>query len=154
MKSHYFDIIVLGGGPAAAATALGMQRLGYSVGLVTQPRPFAALEGISQRVIEGLKGAGLESSLEGLPPESPRQVSWNGQTNAANYETLVDRTRFDRAIVNQLRSAGVAVYPGRAEAVTEKLDGWSVVCKVVATAFLGGRFLAESRGRSAAAAGM
>ena len=154
MNLKHFDIIILGGGPAAAATALGMLRLGYSVGLVTQPRPFAALEGISQRVIEGLKGAGLEASLEGLPPESPRQVSWNGQTNAANVETLVDRSCFDRAMVNHLQSTGVAVFQGRAEALTETVEGWTVSSNGVDNARLCGRFLVEARGRSAPATGI
>ena len=57
-------IIILGAGPAGGAVALGLIRLGYEVIVVGQPRPFDAVEGISERVVEGLKGAGFKRALE------------------------------------------------------------------------------------------
>ncbi|WP_286775909.1 FAD-dependent oxidoreductase, partial [Pseudomonas sp. UBA800] len=52
-------ILVLGAGPAGAATAIGLRRLGYPVTVVSDWRRFAAVEGVSQRVLEGLRHAGL-----------------------------------------------------------------------------------------------
>ena len=57
------SIVVLGAGPAGAAVALGLKRLGYSVSVVSEWRRFAALEGVSQRVLEALRGAGLNRAL-------------------------------------------------------------------------------------------
>lgn len=56
-------ILVLGAGPAGAATALGLRRLGYRVIVVSDWRRFAAVEGVSQRVLEGLRHAGLGGAL-------------------------------------------------------------------------------------------
>jgi 2-polyprenyl-6-methoxyphenol hydroxylase-like FAD-dependent oxidoreductase len=44
-------ILILGAGPAGAAVALGLRRLGYDVTLVSDWRRFAALEGVSVRLL-------------------------------------------------------------------------------------------------------
>ena len=64
-------LVILGAGPAGAATALGLRRLGYPVTLVSEWRRFAALEGVSLRVLEALRGAGLEQALT-APIKTPR----------------------------------------------------------------------------------
>lgn len=86
-------ILVLGAGPAGAAVALGLRRLGYAVALVSEWRRFPALEGVSLRVLEALRGAGLGRGLEAALPASQRQVAWNGQSHAQNVEYLLDRPR-------------------------------------------------------------
>lgn len=150
-----FDIVVLGGGPAGASAALGLSRLGYSVAVVAQPRTFAAMEGISQRVMDGLIGSGLGASLDGLPPQSPRQVSWNGETNAANVETLVERAGFDQKILAVLKNSAVDLFEARVSAVQETDAGWRVECTQDSGVFsVTAGFLVEARGRSAPASGI
>lgn len=81
-------ILVLGAGPAGAAVALGLRRLGYPVSLVSEWRRFKALEGVSVRVLEALRGAGLHHALMDATLPSQRQVIWNGQQHAQNVEFL------------------------------------------------------------------
>ncbi|MEG0247639.1 MAG: hypothetical protein RR726_34955, partial [Pseudomonas sp.] len=50
-------------GPAGAAVAIGLKRQGYSVRVVSEWRRFSAVEGISQRVLDGLRHAGLAQAL-------------------------------------------------------------------------------------------
>ena len=58
-----FPILILGAGPAGAAVALGLRRLGHPVTVISEWRRFAAVEGVSQRVLEGLRNAGLTAHL-------------------------------------------------------------------------------------------
>src|SRR5690606_10941454 len=100
-------IVVLGAGPAGAAVALGLRRLGYPVTLVSEWRRFAALEGVSTRVLDALRGAGLQRALVEAALPSQRQVSWNGEQHAQNIEFLLDRPAFDRGLREDLRFGGV-----------------------------------------------
>lgn len=144
------QIIVLGGGPAGGAAALGLVKLGYQVTLISEPRPFQAVEGISERVVEGLRAAGFEEALSCLPEPTPRSVTWQGEASAANTERLLERQRFDQGVLCDLRAAGVCCVDAR----ITKVDLGSVD-SVRVTA--GGElyqadFLVEARGRSAPAA--
>ncbi|QXH58766.1 flavin-dependent monooxygenase QhpG [Pseudomonas maumuensis] len=139
-------IVVLGAGPAGAATALGLRRLGYAVTVVSDWRRFAAIEGVSQRVLDGLRHAGLGAALAQATTSAARQVQWNGQQLRLNQECLLDRQRFDRALRDDLRRAGVEVIEGRVREVLRegghrvRLDDGQV---------LRGDFLVEARGRQA-----
>lgn len=139
-------IVVLGAGPAGAATALGLRRLGYPVTVVSDWRRFAALEGVSQRVLEGLRNAGLGGALAEAAMPATREVRWNGQHLQLNQESLLDRQCFDRALRLDLERAGVKVVEGRVREVTHKgvhcvgLDDGQV---------LHAEFLVEARGRQA-----
>ncbi|MEX5669212.1 FAD-dependent monooxygenase, partial [Pseudomonas neuropathica] len=82
-------ILILGAGPAGAAVARGLRRLGSPVTLVSEWRRSAALEGVSVRVLEALRGAGLNQALADATLPSQRQVAWNGQQHAQNIEYLV-----------------------------------------------------------------
>lgn len=139
-------IVVLGAGPAGAATAIGLRRLGYVVTVVSEWRRFAAVEGVSQRVLDGLRHAGLGGALRQATMPATRQVHWNGQQLQLNQEFLLDRQRFDRALRDDLQRAGVHVVEGRVrEVVPEgghriRLDDGQV---------LQADFLVEARGRQA-----
>ncbi|MGE8323043.1 MAG: NAD(P)/FAD-dependent oxidoreductase [Pseudomonas sp.] len=139
-------IVVLGAGPAGAATAIGLRRLGYPVTVVSEWRRFAAVEGVSQRVLEGLRHAGLGGALSQAAMSAARQVHWNGQHLQMNQEFLLDRQRFDRALRDDLQRAGVSVVEGRVREVAHegghriRLDDGQVL--------LAG-FLVEARGRQA-----
>lgn len=139
-------IVVLGAGPAGAATAIGLRRLGYSVAVVSEWRRFAAVEGVSQRVLEGLRHAGLGGALSQAAMPATRQVHWNGQHLQMNQEFLLDRQRFDRVLRDDLQRAGVSVVEGRVREVMHegghhvRMDDGQVLMA---------DFLVEARGRQA-----
>lgn len=140
------SILVLGAGPAGAATALGLRRLGYPVTVVSDWRRFAAVEGVSQRVLEGLRHAGLGAALAQATTPAERQVHWNGEQLRLNQEFLLDRQRFDLALRDDLHRAGVTLIEGRVREVRVeaghqvRLDDGQV---------LHADFLVEARGRQA-----
>ncbi|MGJ7551919.1 flavin-dependent monooxygenase QhpG [Pseudomonas alloputida] len=139
-------ILVLGAGPAGAATALGLRRLGYPVTVVSDWRRFAAVEGVSQRVLEGLRHAGLGGALAQAAVPATRQVRWNGQHLQLNQEFLLDRQRFDRALRDDLGRAGVTLVEGRVREVS-RAEGYQV--RLDDGQVLQGDFLVEARGRQA-----
>lgn len=100
-------IVVLGAGPAGAAVALGLRRLGHAVTVVGTPRAFDAIEGVSDRVVAGLRGVGIEAALAAIAEPSPRRATWAGATTALNNERLVDRAAFDRLLWQELQDHGV-----------------------------------------------
>ncbi|MDF0731768.1 tryptophan 7-halogenase [Pseudomonas entomophila] len=139
-------ILVLGAGPAGAATAIGLRRLGYPVTLVSDWRRFAAVEGVSQRVLDGLRHAGLGAALAEAAQPATRQVQWNGEHLRLNEEFLLDRQCFDRALRDDARAAGVTLIGGRVREVGRdqghcvRLDDGQA---------LHADFLVEARGRQA-----
>lgn len=147
-------IVILGAGPAGAAVALGLKRLGYQqLTVVAEKRPFQAMEGISERVIEGLKGAGFKHALEKLPEPSPRSVTWNGSSSAANTERLIDRSAFDQALMMDLAIQGIHVIQGRAGKVNSSDSGHKIEVESAGQKIdLDAGFLVEARGRAAPAA--
>lgn len=144
-------ILILGAGPAGAAVALGLRRLGYPVSVVSEWRRFPALEGVSLRVLEALRAAGLEHALADATLPSQRKVSWNGQQHAQNIEWLLDRPRFDRGLREDLQRAGVELIEGRVLAVQSSAAGHQV--QIEGHADIQADFLVESRGRQAPALG-
>lgn len=140
-------ILILGAGPAGAAVALGLRRLGHAVTVVSEWRRFAAVEGVSQRVLEGLRNAGLNHALEYAAPPSQRRVHWNGVESAQNIECLLDRPRFDAGLREDLKQAGVELIEARVLAVAEEGNGWRV--KLEGGREVQGAFLVEARGRQA-----
>jgi len=142
-------ILVLGAGPAGAAVALGLRRLGYEVALVSEWRRFPALEGVSLRVLEAQRGAGLGRGLEAALQASQRQVAWNGQSHGQNVEYLLDRPRFDRGLREDLREAGVELIEGRVLEVQSTASGHRLRIEGQAERFAD--FLVEARGRQAPA---
>lgn len=143
-------VLVLGAGPAGGAVALGLRRLGYAVTVVCQPRPFRALEGISNRVLQGLHGAGFRQALNGIPQPSLRQASWNGEFNDANTEHLIDRATLDAGILVDLKAAGIEVIEQRAAKVEQSGGQWRI--KLAQGGVVSGCFLVEARGRMAPSA--
>ncbi|WP_160287319.1 flavin-dependent monooxygenase QhpG [Pseudomonas knackmussii] len=140
-------VLILGAGPAGTATAIGLRRLGYAVTVVSEWRRFAAVEGVSQRVLEGLQHAGLNHALDCAAPPSQRRVRWNGQESAQNVEFLLDRPLFDQGLREDLRVAGVEIVEDRVLAVESSPDGHSI--RLESGTELQGDFLVEARGRQA-----
>ncbi|KAF1050729.1 MAG: putative FAD-dependent oxidoreductase LodB [Stenotrophomonas maltophilia] len=140
-------ILLLGAGPAGAAVALGLRRLGYAVCVISEWRRFAAVEGVSQRVLEGLRTVGLQRALACAAAPSPRRVLWNGEDSARNVECLLDRPRFDAGLRDDLHAAGVELIDARIASVAADGSGWSV--QLADGRRLPGDFLVEARGRQA-----
>ena len=140
-------ILILGAGPAGTATAIGLRRLGYAVTVISEWRRFAAVEGVSQRVLEGLRHAGLNHALACAAPPSQRRVNWNGAESAQNVEFLLDRPLFDQGLRQDLRDAGVEVLEDRVLGV-EAVEGGHEV-RLESGQRLHTHFLVEARGRQA-----
>ncbi|OQR36019.1 FAD-dependent oxidoreductase [Pseudomonas sp. T] len=140
-------ILILGAGPAGAAVALGLRRLGYPVTVISEWRRFAAVEGVSQRVLEGLRNSGLQRALACAAPPSQRRVHWNGVASAQNIECVLDRPRFDAGLREDLKQASVELIEAQVLAVAEEAPGWRV--KLEGGREVQGAFLVEARGRQA-----
>lgn len=144
-------ILVLGAGPAGTAVALGLSRLGYRVRVVSEWRRFEAVEGVSQRALDGLHHAGLISALASAAAPSPRRVVWSGEDRVINQEYLIDRPRFDAALRQDLRTSGVEPIEARVRQVESNEHGHRVSLESGVT--LEADFLVEARGRQAPLAG-
>jgi flavin-dependent dehydrogenase len=140
------DILILGGGPAGCSAALGLARLGYAVLLITRPRR-AAVEGLSERVLQALETGGCRAARAAIGPPVRREASWNGATAAANQEWVVARERFDAALLADAAAAGVAILAARTARLTHDADGWQVATGDGQRRSAG--FLVEARGRAA-----
>ena len=53
------NIMVIGSGPAGAATAIGLSRLGYKVQLISGQRQHPVTEVVSERVLGAFKHLGF-----------------------------------------------------------------------------------------------
>ncbi|MCM2318600.1 MAG: lycopene cyclase family protein [Pseudomonas sp.] len=147
-------IAVLGAGPAGVAVALGLRRLGLEVCVVGEWRRFAAVEGVSARVLDGLRQAGLMHALASADRASPRRVLWNGSESALNQEFLLDRPRFDAALREDLRTAGVPLIEARVREVHSDAVGHRLLLEGAGgEQVLQAQFLVEARGRQAPLSG-
>jgi flavin-dependent dehydrogenase len=144
-------IAVLGGGPAGAATAIGLVRLGYAVTLFNSPRRFAAMEGISERVVQGLQQAGLLEALATVAPPSPRRVMWRGKASAINTERLIYRPDFDAALLRDAARQGVTLRDAQVEGWRETENGKVAINLKSGSENAGfvADFVVEARGRAA-----
>ena len=147
-------ILVFGGGPAGAAVAIGLIRLGYHVTVIAKPRPFDAIEGISNRVVEGMRGAGFSLALNEIAEPSPRHATWGGQTVAANTEHLIWRSQFDKALLLDLKNHGAEVIEGRVRNHSRDRSQYTVAVELENgnTTNLQGDFIVDARGRTAPSA--
>ena len=147
------DIVILGGGVAGCVAARGFAAAGQTVTLLTLTRRHRAYEGLSPRAEEGLRDTGCGAALAAVGPWVERVSHWNGETRTINGETLIERRRFDAALLDDARAAGVDVRIGAVAEVEEDDAGWRVSYRgddgsageVLAD------FLVEARGRRAPA---
>ncbi|KER72388.1 MULTISPECIES: flavin-dependent monooxygenase QhpG [Burkholderia] len=144
------SIVVLGAGPAGAAAALGLARLGYPVTVVSEWRHFDAVEGVSDRVLQGLHHAGLVQAAACALPPCARTTRWNGDTRTLNHEHLIDRSRFDAALRRDLAGAGIAVREATVRVVHADGDGHAIrIDTPTGEETLYAAFVVEARGRLA-----
>src|SRR5918996_2362186 len=143
-RADRVDILVVGGGPAGCAAALGLARSGFEVLLVTTPRRPPVSEGLSARVVRFLEQEGHERTLATLGPSVRREASWNGATTSANAEWVVERDTFDRALLEDVSAAGVRTVIASVRGLRLADDQWHVDA---GTDAFRARFLVEARGR-------
>ena len=108
MGGRSADITVLGSGPAAVATACGLRRIGHEVLLIGLPGN-TAFEGMSARTLALLHQWGLAAAADNVGGPGERQGSWAGRDLEGNREYVVDRARFDRALLTDAASSGVTI---------------------------------------------
>lgn len=134
------DVAILGGGPAGSLLARLLAARGYAVLLRTLPPPAAPampwVEGLAPRAIARLEGAGAAVALAAATAPLPRAAHWGGLSNRFNQEALVDRHRFDAALLREAMAAGVTVEEKRVRGPLTAHD-------------LGVRLVVEARGRQA-----
>lgn len=146
-------IAILGAGPAGAAVAMGLLRLGYDVQVISDWRRFNAVEGTSDRVLQALRGAGLRRASEAAIPAANRQVYWAGQYSVRNREWLLDRYTFDRALRDDLQQAGLTVIEQRVLQVVQDDNASAVAVKLEGGEQLEADFVVDARGRQAPQSG-
>lgn len=141
------SIVVLGAGPAGAAVAIGLKKLGFEVCVVSEWRRFAALEGVSQRVLEALRNVGLNRALAVAGEPSRRHARWNSEAQNRNVEFLLDRPRFDQGLRDDLHNAGIPVIEARVLGV--RRDDGRTLIELEGAPSLTADFHVEARGRQA-----
>jgi flavin-dependent dehydrogenase len=143
-------VVVLGAGPAGAAVARELARLGYAVQVVSDWRRFDAVEGLSARVIEGLRHAGLHRAASSVAGPCTRTTLWNGVLQTLNAEFLVDRRVFDAALRDDLRQAGIDVIEANVRTIQTSAAGHDLMIETAdGPLSLRAEFLVEARGRLA-----
>lgn len=120
------DVIVIGGGPAGCAAALGLNRLGYHVVLCDQakfPRDKVCGEFISPAADPILKRLGVLDRIEALSPKRLKGVaisSYEGEEVVIDYPQLpgmetrptslsVSRYVLDAIFMEQVKQVGIEV---------------------------------------------
>lgn len=147
------DAVILGAGPAGVALARLLAARGWSVAVIAARR-VDAWEGLSPRVIVGLQRAGCAAAVGAAGDAAPRRAGWNGRTSTLNHEHLVDRARFDAALREDARAAGVRVIEATVGALRRGDRGdWTAFDAHGAPLATAG-FLVEARGRRAPATGL
>src|SRR5579859_3577884 len=141
-------IVVAGAGPAGVLTAKCLADLGHHVTLLAPRRRQPAIEGLSFRVLECLRVAGLDAALEGLGPPVSRRVRWNGDDQTIGEEWLVERADFDEALLRAIRPFA-EVRPATLTGIEPSLGGvaWSARLPDGGRLHEEAGFLVDARGR-------
>jgi flavin-dependent dehydrogenase len=151
METARAAIVVVGAGPAGAAAALGLARLGYEVAVVDAPAARPRRESFSERVVAALRSAGLEAALEAVEPRGARVVRWAGEEREVAGEAQVERAAFDAALAADLSAHGVRVVRGEAKRVAA--DGAGARVELASGETLAAAFAIDARGRAAPSGG-
>ncbi len=146
------SILVIGAGPAASLTALGLHRAGHRVLLVGTLRKQTAIEGLSQRMAEALRMANCKMALDVLGERCERGSRWNNHYHEANGEYVVERRQFDKALLADLTTAGCAVWQAQVRSTAQTQEHrWriDVLEQEGQASTISAEFLVEARGHAA-----
>lgn len=151
---------IIGAGPAAAVTAALLNRAGHRVEVIGLPRRDEAVEGVSWRVIDGLRKAGFANVGEVVGNRSLRVSTWGGKPIEGNGESVVRRRDLDRHLLKELGRMEVPVHRGEVEAARFVDEAWRIAWRPGSgpgrrerLAFAAFDFLIEARGRGAPRSG-
>ncbi len=117
------EVVVAGGGPAGAACALELRRLGHDVLLLDAarfPRDKVCGEGVSPEAWPALERLGLAPAVRALGPQalrgmrlrSPAGVQARGEYGGGRAGFAAPRRRLDAALLDGAAAAGVEVRQG------------------------------------------
>lgn len=157
-----FDVLVVGGGPAGATAARQLALRGRRVALFEKERfpRFHVGESFLPRTMMLLRQHGLGERVRGLPQVEKRGAQFLfGDGSAGNdywfrtslvHDTEddtfnVERSLFDRELLNAAREAGVLVHEGAQVADIERLADGDVAIRLDQTLYTG-RFLVDASG--------
>lgn len=135
------DLVVLGGGPAGAISALLAAREGLRVTLIDPDRPMDRLEGLSPRLQHWLHSQGLLTGFDGVIGPLARQVDWAG-ISESNREYVVQRGALDRHLRARAVQAGAVLLRGSGRPVPGGVA-------LQGSTLLPARRVIDARGRSA-----
>jgi menaquinone-9 beta-reductase len=120
------DVVVIGGGPAGSAAAIGLGRAGRDVTLVDKarfPRDKVCGDGITTGALHLLEGLGLEPGrvaswqrVDDVVVRAPSgfEVTFPLPRGQGTYAAVARRADLDAALLDEARTAGVKVLDGHA----------------------------------------
>ncbi|HKA83717.1 MAG TPA: geranylgeranyl reductase family protein [Acidimicrobiales bacterium] len=137
------DVVVIGGGPAGSAAAIGLARAGRAVTLVDRarfPRDKVCGDGLTTGALRLLEGLGLEprrvaswQRVDDVVVRGPAgpEVTFPLPRGRGTYAAVARRIDLDATLLDQARAAGVKVLDGHAcvgareddEQVAIRVDG-------------------------------
>lgn len=151
-----FDVVIVGGGPAGAATALALARRGMRCAIVERhaappPRVGETLPPAVRTPLENL-GVWERFLADGHDPAVGNRSSWGSERidevhfirNAYGHGWHIDRQRFESMLLDAARSAGVVVLAGAPIDVWERADGHVVT---IGATQIHAKFAVDASGR-------
>lgn len=143
-----FHILIAGCGPGGAFAAAELLRLGHAVTIVSAPRRRPMMNGLSERCLKALNQHGFNKTLEISDTKATRTAYWGGSVASPNAEYIVDRGRFDAALVEDIRRLGARVITSQIRKTSTEADGDKKSVRInYREGGLSGDFLVEARGR-------
>lgn len=155
-----FDVFVLGGGPAGAATALALRRRGLAVALVEKrPEPLARVgESLSAQARRPLQALGVWDAFlaDGHAPGVGQRSVWGGPEpreahglhDPDGHGWHLDRRRFEALLLREAARAGACLRAGES-AVALSFDGARWRVRTSAGAAFEARLAVDAGGRAA-----
>ena len=138
MSSHRYDVLVVGGGPAGAATGYWLARAGHDVLIVerkTFPRDKTCGDGLTPRAVHQLDEMGLTHELEkyhryeglrAVAHGKTIEMKWPEHPVFPSHGYVVRRCDLDQFVAGNAAAAGATLWQG-AEALAPIIEDGLVV---------------------------